>query len=258
MDNCTEKIETSLPQKEKKDVSDWRLRYFIEYFLPETARWEFVESKLKVIIPLEDKEEMGNEIHLDIEGDNLVRIPNDFTIQEGPNLEYEKTEAGIETNESGLVLLLDHYSIATNDSSPRNIKEFRKDNQRFQDLKFVFWPSNHVSYKDTSVYYPKVNTVYTPIMTRVGEFIGNCHEIGHAIDSEEYPEDYVTTEDDHKKSKKQLAHEQTIRESRAWDNAESLIKEASESRAMNISKGFVHKYKDYYLGNYQQEEERIV
>ena len=153
----------SVAKTENEEISDWRLKYVIEYFLPDNAKWGLVkENKINVTIPLEHEQGGKTQPHLEIAGDNLVRIPKDLSEQTGPHIEYQSTNSEEKTNEGGLVLLLNTFSLALPGEQPQSIKDYKQENKRLQDLKFIFWPGSHISYTDSSVYYPKLNVLNTP------------------------------------------------------------------------------------------------
>lgn len=203
------------PNKEivKKELTDWRLQYIVDYFLPKTAEWKVSEDqeKMEVTIPIKDKDG-ETELSYEITGDNLILLPKDLSKQEGSELEYKATNDQEIPKEGGLLLLLDSISFSLPETDVLEVKKVFPDNKRFQDLKFIFWPAPHISHVGSSIYYPRINTLKTPFPLSLSALMGVAHEVGHCIDSDDYPEDYKDIEED-----------------------------------------FIDKYIKFYLGNYQRQ-----
>jgi hypothetical protein len=250
-------IEASVEIKEPPE--DWRLRYVVDYFVPKMGSWELKDrDNLAITIPIVHDEGGETVLTFNVTGDDLVKIRKSLDEQEGPELEFEQTDSMNESGESGFNLLVNSFSFSLPDGEPQDLKALRPDNKRFQNMKLILWTANHPSYVDSSVYYPRVNALYTPFPTSLPIVMGIGHESGHCIDSEEHPEDYKFREEDLKKSKQELLKEQVPREDRAWSKFIDLIVDLNNRKATKIDVGFVKKYKEFYLGNYQLQAEGTV
>ena len=239
--------------------SDWRLQYVIDYFILDKDKWELVDkNKLRVVVPLEDDQGNKTQFEVDISPDNLVRIPMDLSRQTGPDLVYQPTSVQEQSQEGGLVLLLNSFSLSLPTGEHQGIKKLRPENKRFQDLKLVFFPEQHPSYVDSSVYYPRVNTLHTPFPRTMWGLIGVGHEMGHCLDSNIYPLDFQSQPGDESKSKKALLEEQIPREDRAWQEIKSLYSETNVKGATQISEKLIDKFIGAYVGNYKFQADEAL